>query len=395
MTRIGLANAATIDDLARIARRRTPAIARGYLESGTGAEHALRRNRDALDEVTLTPRYMRDVAARSTATELFGRSYDLPIGISPVGLANALWPGADPMLAAAARAANVPYGLSTVATTSIETIANLAGGNLWFQLYVSREIETTFDLMRRARAAGVEVLQVTIDVPVQSRRVRDIRNRFQLPFRPDAGMALDMLMHPRWAIASALAGMPRFENLAPYAPAGKGAPSLAQYVAEQISGALDLPLLRRLRDAWPGTFVIKGVLDVEAAREALAVGADGIIVSNHGGRQFDPAPASIAALPSVVEAVGEQMTVMIDSGIRSGEDVLRALSFGARFVFSGRSFLYGAAAGGRAGVEKALAIFRDEISRGMAQLGVTDTRQLRAAAHGQPAHSSISTEPQA
>ncbi|MHA6645356.1 alpha-hydroxy acid oxidase [Mesorhizobium sp. A623] len=386
MLDIQVQNAATIEDLARIARRRVPRMALGYLESGTGAELALKRNRDALDNVTLAPRYARDVSGRSTASSLFGRAYDLPIGVSPVGLANAIWPGADRALAASARSANVPYGLSTVGTTSIEEIARLTQGNLWFQLYAAKNNDVTFDLMRRARDAGVEVLQVTIDVPIQSRRVRDIRNRFQLPFRPGLGTLVDVLRHPSWALATIASGMPRFQSLAQYAPKGEGAPSLAEYVAAHITDALDASHLKRLRDGWPGKFVLKGVMDVTVAQDAVDIGADGIVVSNHGGRQFDAAPAPPEVLPKIVEACRGRLVVMMDSGIRSGEDVLRAISLGADFVFSGRSFLYGVAAGGPQGAEKAFAIFGDEIRRGMAQLGVSTLQELRARGASDLAH---------
>ncbi|GLQ50033.1 alpha-hydroxy acid oxidase [Dyella flava] len=378
MTRGRLDRIATIEDLADVARRRIPDITLGYLESGTGGEVALRRNREALDRVTLVPQYMRDVRSRSAATSVFGQAYDLPIGISPVGLANAIWPGTDQMLAAAAANANVPYGLSTVGTTSIEKIATIAGGNLWFQLYVARDQEVTFDLLRRAHAAGVKVLLVTVDVPIQSKRVRDIRNGFQLPLRPNLATIVDVLSHPAWLLGSALAGYPRFESLTKYGPTGASAPSLAAYVANHITDQLDPELLKRVRDAWPGKLVIKGVMDSHAAQAAVDIGADGIVVSNHGGRQFDAAPASIDVLPAIAQAFGNKLTVMLDSGIRSGEDVLRALSLGAEFVFSGRSFVYGAGAAGSAGASKALSIFKDDILRGMAQLGINNLTEVRS-----------------
>ncbi|ACB96208.1 alpha-hydroxy acid oxidase [Beijerinckia indica] len=366
-----------IEDLALITRRRVPKITLGYLESGTGEEVALRRNREALDRVLLVPHYLKSVGARSTQTRLFGRTYDLPIGISPVGLANAIWPGIDKMLAEAARNANVPYGLSTVGTTRLETISEIAPEHLWFQLYVAQKDEVTFDLLQRAHQAGVDVLLVTVDVPISSKRVRDIRNGFQLPLRPSPTMALDLALHPAWLFASARAGMPRFETLEKYGPPGAGAPSLAAYVADHITDQLGPDLMRRIRDAWPGKLVIKGIMSVGAAEEAAEIGADGIVVSNHGGRQFDAAPAAIEVLPEIAAAVGARLSVMMDSGVRSGEDVLRAVSLGAEFVFSGRSFVYGAAAAGPAGAAHALQIFKDDILRGMAQLGITDLTQMR------------------
>jgi (S)-mandelate dehydrogenase len=378
MRKARLDKIATIEDLAHVARRRIPKITLGYLESGTAGEVALRRNREALDRVTLVPQYMRDVRPRSATTSVFGQTYDLPIGISPVGLANAIWPGTDQILAAAAAKENVPYGLSTVGTTGIEEIATIASGNLWFQLYVAQDPDVTFDLVRRAKAAGVQVLQITVDVPINSKRVRDIRNGFQLPLRPNLATIVDVLRHPAWVLGSALAGLPRFESLAKYGQPGAAASSLAAYVARHITDQLDVVLLKRVRDAWPGKLVIKGIMDSHAAQTAVDVGADGIIVSNHGGRQFDAAPASIEVLPAIAQAFSDRLTVMMDSGIRSGEDVLRGLSLGAEFVFLGRSFVYGAAAAGPAGATKALSIFKDDIQRGMAQLGINNLTELRS-----------------
>ena len=389
MRKARLDTIATIEDLAQVARRRIPKITLGYLESGTGGEIALRRNREALDRVTLVPQYMRDVRPRSARTPVFGQTYDLPIGISPIGLANAIWPGTDQMLAAAAANANVPYGLSTVGTTSIERIATIAGGNLWFQLYVAQDHDVTFDLLRRANSAGVQVLLITVDVPIQSNRVRDIRNGFQLPLRPNLATIVDVLRHPTWLLGSALAGLPRFESLAKYGPPGAAAPSLAAYVARHITDQLDPVLLKRVRDAWPGKLVIKGIMDSHAAQTAVNIGADGIIVSNHGGRQFDAAPASIDVLPAIAQAFGDRLTVMLDSGIRSGEDVLRGLSLGAEFVFSGRSFAYGAAAAGPAGASKALSIFKGDILHGMAQMGINNLTDLRSRGASKPEESTF------
>jgi (S)-mandelate dehydrogenase len=385
MRRNRLETAATIEDLARVARQRIPKITLGYLESGTGSELALRRNREALDKVVLAPRYIRDVSHRSATTSIFGRAHGLPVGISPVGLANAIWPGTDKMLATASGKANVPYGLSTVGTTSIEEIASIPGSNLWFQLYAAQDSEITFDLLDRAKLARVEVLQVTVDVPIQSRRVQDIRNGFQLPLRLGLGTAADILCHPTWVAACLFSGMPRFESLAKYAPRGASTPSLASYVAGHITDQLDAVLLRRIRDAWPGKLVIKGVMDRSTAQLALDVGADGIIVSNHGGRQFDAAAAPIEVLPAIADAFGDRLTVMMDGGVRSGEDVLRAMALGAKFVFSGRSFVYGVAASGAAGAAKVFEIFKDEILRGMAQLGITELAELSAIATRGPA----------
>lgn len=372
-----LDRAATIDDLREMARRRVPRIAFDFLDGGAGSEASLRRNRAALDAITLTPRVLRDVAARGTTTSLFGRTYAAPIGVAPVGLANLIWPGADRLLASAARDANLPYILSTAGTTSIEDIAAAAPDHAWFQLYVAEDERITTDLMRRAGAAGIEVLVVTLDAAVPGKRCRDLRNGFTLPLRPTLPNILDLARRPAWLAAMARQGAPGFATLAPYAPPGGGARSHAAFMAQQVTARLDGAMLARIRDRWPGRLVLKGILAAEDAVTAADLGADGIIVSNHGGRQSDVAPASIEALPAIREAVGDRLTVMMDSGVRSGGDVARALAHGAEFCFSARSFLYGAGAAGAAGAAKAAAILIDETNRTMGLLGHTGVSGLR------------------
>lgn len=354
-----------------------PKFAFDYVEGGAGEEVSLRRNRKALDAVTLTPRYMRDVSGRSPGVTLFGRTYDLPIGIAPVGLANLAWPGLDLMLARAAREANVPYVLSTLGTSGLERVAAEAPDHLWFQLYASKREEVTFDLLRRAAAVGVRVVVVTVDVPTVGQRDRDIRNGFQLPLRLTLPAIADILRHPSWLLATAAAGAPAFETLAAYSPPGARAPSIAEYAANHVTDKVDLTALTRIRDAWSGRLVIKGIMDVESAGVAVDIGADGIVVSNHGGRQFDASPASIEVLPAISASVGKRLSVMMDSGVRSGVDVLRAFSSGADFVFSARSFVYGAAAAGQPGASRVFSIFREDIMRGLAQLGSTSVSDLR------------------
>lgn len=371
-----LRHAAAIDDLRTLARRRVPRIVFDYLDGGAGAEANLRRNRSALDAVVLTPRYLRDVSARRTAATLFGRTYAAPIGVAPVGLANLVWPGADRLLAAAARDADVPYILSTAGTTALEEIAALAPDHTWFQLYVAVEEHITTDLIRRARAAGIGVLVVTVDVPVPGKRNRDLRNGFTLPLRPTLPNLLDLARRPAWLWASARAGVPGFATLAPYAPKGGGPTSHAAFMARQVTPRLERTLLARIRDAWPGTLVVKGLLAAEDAVLAAELGCDGVIVSNHGGRQCEAAPATIEALPAVVAALGGRIPVAMDSGVRSGTDVVRALCSGAAFTFSAPSFLYGVAAGGAAGAARALEILIDETDRTLGQIGCTDAATL-------------------
>jgi len=368
----------TIDDLREAARRRIPKLAFDYLDGGAGDEANLRRNRKGFEAVILRPEYLRDVSERSQKVTLFGHTYDAPIGVSPVGLANFIWPGTDGALAAMAARRNIPYILSGVATTSIETIAEIAPDHAWFQVILPENHETGFDMIRRAREAGMKVLVMTVDIPVPSKRLRDLRNNFMLPFKPDPGVLRNIAARPAWALATLRAGTPEFANLLPYMEPGTGSRSLAAAQALQTSANIGEDVIQRMRDAWPGPFVLKGVLSARTAEAARRAGADGIIVSNHGGRQVESGPATIEALPEIVSAVGGDMTVMLDSGIRSGGDIVKAYALGAEFTFSGRCFVYAAGALGPIGGEHALDLLTDEVDRTLAQIGATGMDELGA-----------------
>ncbi|MFT8244724.1 alpha-hydroxy acid oxidase [Roseomonas sp. BN140053] len=364
-----MAAAHSIDDLRRMARRRVARIAFDYFDGGVESEKGMARNRSAFDDVTLFPRYMVDVSVRDSSVELFGKRYAAPYGISPTGLGNLAWPGTDLAIARTARARNLPFVLSTPASTDIETVAAAAPGQVWFQLYVPRERRVREDLLRRADAAGIRVLVVTVDVPIPAKRERDLRNGFVLPLRLNARNLLDLATHPEWSLATLRAGAPRLRNLLPYVPQRSGAQTLAAFMAEQIAPSNDWSLLDDLRRLWPHTLVVKGLLTAADARIAVERGADGVAVSNHGGRQLDAGPAPLHALPAVVEAVAGKVPVLFDSGVRRGGDILKALALGASFVFAGRPTLYGAGAGGEAGVDRAVGILLDEFDRALGQLG--------------------------
>lgn len=289
------------------ARRRIPRFAFDYLDGGAEDEAALARNCAAWTAMPLNQRVGRDVAKRDTSIELFGRRWAAPFGVSPTGLTGLAWPSADLMIARAAAAKNVPVVLSTPATATIEeAAAAIPDGHLWFQLYVPVRLEIAFDLMRRAEAAGIKVLIVTMDVPVPGKRERDQRNGFVLPLRPTPRLAWDLITHPRWSISTLHAGSPRFVNIAPYAPPemADGARALAAFIASLTMPSLTWEVVRQLREAWKGNFVVKGILHPQDADEAVRIGADGLIVSNHGGRQLDAAAAPFEVLPAVVDAVG-------------------------------------------------------------------------------------------
>ena len=363
-----------IADLARLAQKRLPAFAFGYLDGGSGEEAGLRRNRARLDEVLLKPRFCSGISPDTSAT-LFGIRYAQPFGIAPVGMGNLMWPGADLALGRQAKENNLPVVLSTVSTTSMEDMAAVAPDNTWFQLYVSRQPEINRDLLRRAWAVGIRVLVVTVDVPLAGDRRRDVRNRFVLPFRPGPRFVAEVIRHPSWAMATARAGSPGFPNLSPYTGDLDGQ-TLSGFISAQIKDDLSWDDLKELRGLWQGKMLIKGLLAPEDAVLALAVGADGIWVSNQGGRQQDSAPAAIDALAAIRSAVGPDVVVVMDSGIRSGEDVVRAGALGADFVFSGRSFYYGAAAGGAVGAARAVEILKADLRRCMVQIGCPSWAEL-------------------
>ncbi|MDC7786742.1 alpha-hydroxy acid oxidase [Rhodoplanes sp. TEM] len=362
--------APSIPDLRRRARRRLPRFVFDFLDGGAGSEAGLARNAVAFDRVLFRPRALVDVEARSLKTAFLGRDWAAPIGLAPVGLGNLVWPGAERRLAAAAAAADIPYVLSTPATTPLEAIAGVAPHHAWFQLYVGKSQAIVDDLIDRAAAAGYGVLVVTVDIPAPGRRLRDLRNGFTLPFRPSLRLALDLALHPAWSLATLRHGAPRFANLEKYAPAGAGARSLAALMAEQSSGRLDWRLLAQIRRRWSGRLVVKGILSPDDAVLAREAGVDAVWVSNHGGRQLDGAPATLAVLPAIRAAVGPDFPLAVDGGIRSGEHVIKALALGASFTFVGRPVLYGAAAG-PAGAAEAIAILVAEASGTLAQLGLT------------------------
>lgn len=368
----------SIEAMRTAARRRLPKFAFDFIDGGALGEAGLARNISAFDEVQLTPRVLTGCTVRDPGVELFGHRFSLPFGVAPIGLAGLAGPGVDEGLALAALEAGAPYALSTAGTTSIETIAKAAPGS-WFQLYVGRDQPITDDLLLRAEAAGVGALIVTVDVPAPGKRVRDLVNGFGLPLKPTPAMAWDLMTHPVWSLDLALKGAPRFANLERYAERGAGAQSLAALMAAQSSARLDWRLLAEIREAWRGSLIVKGVMHPHDASRLAEMGVDGLVVSNHGGRQLDCAPAPIQALPAIRAAVGPDLPVLVDGGVRSGEDIARALVLGADMALLGRPFLFAAAArGALRGGRELFALLADELDRAMTQLGCADIAALKS-----------------
>ncbi|MEO1019922.1 MAG: alpha-hydroxy acid oxidase [Pseudomonadota bacterium] len=363
---MSLKYAASIDDLRLIAKRRIPRFAFDLVDGGAEDESNLRRNREAFDAVRLTPRYMVDVSAPSIEVELFGRTYAAPFGVAPMGLLNVFWPDADLHLARLAAKQKIPYVASGVASTRLEDLAENADGMAWFQLYTSSDWDLTNRLLGRAENAGYEVLIVTVDVPTAAKRDRDIRNRLQIPFRLKPKIALDLLLNPRWSVETLIGGRPTIAN---YVDHDRSSNSLAALQTKLISSSFDWGQLKRIRDRWSGRLLVKGIMHADDALGCFEAGCDGIVVSNHGGRQLASGAASLEALPAIANMVGGKMSILLDSGIRRGTDIVRAKAFGADFALLGRSFAYGVGAGGAAGAKHAYHTIEVELLRALGQLG--------------------------
>ncbi|MDQ0315983.1 alpha-hydroxy acid oxidase [Amorphus orientalis] len=366
----------TFDEFRRSARRRIPRVAFDYLDGGSGTEVGLAESVDAFERLRFVPEVLVNVDRIDLSRSLFGRDFALPFGFAPLGLTGLIWPGADRFLAETAVDRNMPHVLSTAASTSIEDIADISGGKSWFQLYVAADEAVADDIVDRADKAGVEVLFVTVDVPVPGLRMRDLRNGLQLPLRPSLRLGLDIATHPAWCLALARSGMPRFANIERYTDPSASAGQLAKFMAAQSSGRLDWAVLDRIRQRWPRKLVIKGVLSPGAAERARDAGADGIVVSTHGGRQLNSAIASIDALPAIRAAVGPDFPVLLDSGVRSGEHVAKAIARGADFVLLGRLPMMAIAGGGEAGLNSAVDHVADDLRRTLALLGITTVDEL-------------------
>ncbi len=363
----------TIGHLRAHARRHAPRFAFEYMDGGAGADAGIARNWAALDAVELVPRYGVMTKLPPIDVELFGRRYAAPFGIAPMGGPSIVWPGADVLLAKAAQRARVPYTLGLVGGATIEQIAEVAGDVFWFQLYrcAKNDHAIGFDLVKRAEAAGVQVLLLTLDVPVRTTRSREVIVGLGGAglFRPGPRMIWDILTSPRWAFAMYRNGQPRFANIKHYAPKGASLNEVITFARTEMGGAFSWDEVARYRERWKGPLVVKGVLHPADAEKAVRLGVDGVVVSNHGGRQVEALPAAIDCLPAVVQAVGSRATVLMDSGVRSGIDVVRALALGASAAFAGKAFLWSLGALGTDGPGHVLDLLADETQAALGQIG--------------------------
>jgi L-lactate dehydrogenase (cytochrome) len=362
-----------IEDLRQIARRKVPKMFFGYAEAGSYAEQTLRANRDDLERLKLRQRVLVDVSHREQRTTIVGEPASLPLSLAPIGLCGMLRGDGEILSCRAAEAAGIPFCLSTLSICSIEDVAAAVKQPFWFQLYVMKDRGFMRALIERALAAKCSALVLTIDLQVLGQRHADIRNGMTVPPEMRLRNILDIATKPAWALSILRGKRKTFGNLAGQMRGMENVNSLAGWIAGQFDPALSWKDLDWVRSLWPGKLIIKGVLDVEDAKLAAKTGAAALVVSNHGGRQLDGAPSSISALPKIVDAVGSEIEVMFDGGIRSGQDVMRALALGARSCMLGRAYLYGLGAGGEAGVAQAIEIIAKELDVTMA---LTGTRRI-------------------
>ncbi|MGC4021290.1 MAG: alpha-hydroxy acid oxidase [Cyclobacteriaceae bacterium] len=363
----------SIEDLHKKAVTRVPKFAMEYLDGGCNEDVNLHKNTAELRKVELVPNYLKNYSSADLKTELFGQLYDAPFGIAPVGLQGLMWPNSPEILAKAALQHNIPFVLSTVTTSSLERISELTEGKAWYQLYHPAEDNLRDDIIKRLQAAQYPVLVLLCDVPSFGFRPRDIRNGLSMPPRMTLKNILQILGKPNWAMQTLLHGQPEFATLKPYIPANVNMKQLGLFMNRTFHGRLNKDRIAPIRNMWKGKIVLKGVANEEDAEMAIQLGLDGIIVSNHGGRQIDVGQSSIQSLNYIVQKYKSKIKIMMDSGIRSGPDVARAMAVGAEFTFMGRSFMYGVSALGKNGGDHTIAILKTQLQQVMEQLGCEKT----------------------
>ena len=367
----------SVPDLRKKAQAKIPKFAFEYLDGGCNDEVNLKRNTAQIREVQLKPNYLVPYQAPNLKTSLFGHTYDAPFGISPVGLQVLMWPKSPEILAQAAFDHNIPFILSTVTTASIERICEITEGRAWFQLYHPAAEEVTHDLLKRAEAAGCEVLVILADVPSFGYRPRDIKNGLSMPPKMSLSNVIQVLKRPEWALKTLINGQPNFEILKPYMPKNLDLSQLAKFMDATFSGRLDEEKIKILRALWKGKLVLKGAESVQDLEKACELELDGVIISNHGGRQVDVGQATIESLMTIAPLYRDKIKIMMDSGIRGGADVARVLAQGAEFTFMGRTFMYGVSALGKKGGTHTIAMLKKQLTQVMEQLSCSQVSDLQ------------------
>tara|TARA_B100000427_G_scaffold132897_1_gene110614 strand:- start:457 stop:1617 length:1161 start_codon:yes stop_codon:yes gene_type:complete len=359
----------SIDDARNLAKKRVPKLMFDFVDGASGDEKLCEINSSALDQIRLEPKVLRNVEKRNLNKKFLDIDFNLPFGFAPMGMCNLTWPNADKMLANESVYNNIPFCVSMASTTSLENMYELSEGHSWLQLYIFQDENFVMELLERAEKTGYKVLILTVDVPIQFRRAKDDKNGFTVPFKIGPKQFFDFATHPTWSLSTLLSGIPRPMN---YVTSKSG----NKFVRSESRGSTDWETLKRIRNAWKGKLIIKGVMSTEDAIKIKEAGADAIQVSNHGGRQLESATTSINALPLIREALGNEFPIAFDSGIRSGGDIVRALAFGADYVMIGRPLMYGIGADGAKGLRKVLNIIKEELSTTLGLVGLTDIKDV-------------------
>ena len=366
-----------ISDLQTKARKKIPKFAYDYLVGGCIDEISVKKNIRDIENVELRSEFLKPTKSSSIEVELFGKKYSAPFGVAPIGLQGLMWPKAPEILAKAAKEKNIPYILSTVSSASLEKIAEISEGNAWFQLYNPSKEDIRIDLLKRIKKAEYPVLVVTVDVPTFGYRPRDIKNGLSMPPKMSPTNIFQMIKSPNWLYNMSKSGKPELKTLLPYMPEGMSSNELADFMNKTVMGSVDLDGLKPIRDMWQGPLVIKGLINQRDVQKAIELGADGVIISNHGGRQLDVGESPIKPLKNISEKYGNQIKIMMDSGLRSGSNIASALALGAEFTFLGRSFVYGVSALGEKGAYHTINLLKTQLEQVMAQLGCENIHNLR------------------
>jgi len=367
----------SVNDLRKRAEFKMPKFAFDYLDGGCNDDINLNKNRTDIQKIELMPNYLSDFDASIMKTELFGHTYDAPFGIAPIGLQGLMWPNSPEILAKAAMEHNIPFILSTVTTSSIETIAEITEGKSWFQLYHPADEKIKNDLLDRAENAGISVLVILADVPTFGFRPRDIKNGLSMPPKINLNNIIEVIKNPEWTFKTLLYGKPAFKTMMPYIPKGLNLRKLGEFMDITFSGRLNEERIASIRSKWKGTLIIKGIVGEQDAEKAIRLGADGLIISNHGGRQLDAGQSSIVSMTDLAKKYKNKIKIMVDSGLQSGPDIARAMASGAEFTFMGRSFMYGVGALGNEGGNHTISLIKKELLQVMEQLCCEKTSDFK------------------